>query len=106
MYVDILHTYMHTPCHSTDGSIRGVESGLCVDVGSKASCQEEPWSSYPYCNPNLDPDTRAKDLVGRMTVVEKVRKGKQYFSVTSLLPPLHLVYDLLSPSLPGDPDGQ
>lgn len=70
---------MYTPCHSTDGSIRGVESGLCVDVGSKASCQEEPWSSYPYCNPNLDPDTRAKDLVGRMTVVEKVRKREMIF---------------------------
>ena len=58
-------------CRS-DGNIRGVESGLCVDVGSRASCQEEPWSGYPYCNPSLDPDTRAKDLVSRMTVDEKV----------------------------------
>ena len=89
---------MYTPHHSTDGSIRGVESGLCVDVGSKASCQEEPWSSYPYCNPNLDPDTRAKDLVGRMTVVEKVRR-RTSFSVT-------VPYSPLPSSLPGDPDGQ
>lgn len=43
-----------------------------MDVGSKASCQEAPWNSYPYCDPNLDIESRAKDLVRRMTLVEKV----------------------------------
>ena len=45
---------------------------LCMDVGSRGSCQESPWSTYPYCNPNLDTETRAKDLVTRMTIIEKV----------------------------------
>ena len=46
---------------------------LCMDVGSRASCQETPWSAYPYCDPNLDTETRAKDLVNRMTIIEKVK---------------------------------
>ena len=56
----------------TTGEIKGLKSGLCLDVGSTASCQEQPWSGYPYCNTQLDPLTRAKDLVGRMEVTEMV----------------------------------
>ena len=52
--------------------VKGVQSGLCIDVGSTASCQEKPWSDYPYCNIQLDPLQRAQDLVGRMEVAEMV----------------------------------
>ena len=57
---------------NTTGEIKGLQSGLCIDVGSTASCQEKPWSDYPYCNPMLDPLKRAQDLVGRMEVAEMV----------------------------------
>lgn len=59
--------------NSTDGTIRGKQSGLCMDVGSKANCSEQPWSSYPYCNYSLDALARAEDLVSRMTLAEKVQ---------------------------------
>ena len=55
------------------GEITGLQSGLCLDVGSYASCKEDPWSHYPYCNIELDPLTRAQDLVGRMVPAEMVR---------------------------------
>ena len=58
--------------NSTDGSIRGKQSGLCIDAGSQASCMEEPWSTYDYCNDTLEPEVRAQDLVGRLTLDEKV----------------------------------
>ena len=58
----------------TTGEIKGLKSGLCIDVGSTASCQKKPLSGYPYCNTQLDPLTRAKDLVGRMEVAEMVCK--------------------------------
>ena len=58
---------------SADGTIRGVQSGLCLDVGSKASCMDRPWSGYPYCDDKLDAKTRAEDLVSRLTLAEKVR---------------------------------
>ena len=64
----------------TIGEIKGLQSGFCVDVGSTASCQEQPWSGYPYCNTKLDPLTRAKDLVGRMEVAEMVlHPATKYF---------------------------
>ena len=56
----------------TTGEIKGLRSGLCIDVGSTASCQEKPWSTYPYCSTDLDPLKRAQDLVGRMEVQELV----------------------------------
>ncbi len=62
--------------NSTDGTIRGKQSGLCMDVGSKASCMEAPWSGYPYCNHSLEPEARAKDLVDRLTLAEKVTMRK------------------------------
>ena len=65
------------------GEIKGVQSGLCIDVGSTASCQEKPWSDYPYCNIQLDPLQRAQDLVGRMEVAEMVCI---YYSPTFFLP--------------------
>ena len=66
---------------SADGTIRGVQSGLCLDVGSRASCMEPPWSGYPYCNDQLDAETRAKDLVSRLTLAEKV--GALFYPVSS-----------------------
>lgn len=54
------------------GEIEGQKSGLCIDVGSFASCQEKPWSGYPYCNTKLDPLTRAQDVAGRLYVPEMV----------------------------------
>ena len=57
---------------NTTGEIKGMKSGLCIDVGSTGSCQQKPWSDYPYCNTKLDPLERAQDLVGRMEVVEMV----------------------------------
>ena len=49
-----------------------MQSGLCLDVGSSGSCMEKPWSTYPYCNYQLDANTRAMDLVSRLTLDEKV----------------------------------
>lgn len=57
---------------NTTGELKGLKSGLCVDVGSTASCQQKPWSDYPYCNTALDPLKRAQDLVARMEVAEMV----------------------------------
>ena len=71
MYANIVHIIMSVSS-STDQSIQGVESGLCLDGGVTANCQKQPWSTYPYCDPNLDPTTRASDLVHRMTIMEKV----------------------------------
>ena len=56
----------------TTGELKGLQSGLCIDVGSTVSCQEKPLSGYPYCNTDLDPLERAQDLVGRMEVLEMV----------------------------------
>ena len=57
---------------NTTGEIKGLQSGLCIDVGSYASCKEQPWSGYDYCNTELDALKRAQDLVGRMEVAEMV----------------------------------
>lgn len=43
---------------------------LCVDAGSSTNCSVAPQSSYPFCNQNLSPETRAADLAGRLTVPE------------------------------------
>lgn len=64
--------YCIVTTYRSDGSLRVNNSEICLDVGSRASCQEQPWSTYPYCNPHLDLETRATDLVGRMTIIEKV----------------------------------
>ena len=58
--------------NDTDGTIRGVQSGLCMDVGSTANCSVSPFKDYPYCNYKLDALTRAKDLVSRLTLADKV----------------------------------
>ena len=57
----------------TTGELKGLHSGLCIDVGSTASCQEKPWSGYPYCMTEVDPLKRAEDLVQRLEVAEMVR---------------------------------
>ena len=50
-------------------------SGMCLDAGSAVSLNcwspSSPTFGYPMCDPNLDPEERAKDLVSRMTVEEK-----------------------------------
>ena len=65
--------------NSSDNTIRGVGSGLCLDVGSIVTCMDKPLSTYPYCNYTLDPLTRAKDLVSRLTLAEKVGACKSNF---------------------------
>ena len=37
-------------------------------------CQSQPQASYPFCNPQLDPATRASDLVSRLTVDEVIQQ--------------------------------
>ena len=43
---------------------------LCVDAGSSTNCSMPPQSSFPFCNHLLPPETRAADLVSRLTVPE------------------------------------
>ena len=56
----------------TTGALKGLQSGLCIDVGATASCSEKPWSGYTYCMTDMDPLKRAEDLVGRLEVAEMV----------------------------------
>ena len=46
---------------------------LCLDAGTAVNCTMGPCNTYPYCNVTLDAETRAKDLVSRMTLSEKVQ---------------------------------
>ncbi len=46
---------------------------LCMDIGSNASCADEPFKSfYPYCDYNLDKETRTRDLLNRLVLIDKV----------------------------------
>lgn len=49
---------------------------LCLDVGSKASCDVDPFKSYAYCDPTKDKDTRIKDLLNRLQLNDKVPVNK------------------------------
>jgi hypothetical protein len=44
---------------------------LCLAGGFNASCQIEPYNTYPYCNANLPPIARAQDFVSRLSLAEK-----------------------------------
>ena len=57
---------------SNAGTIKGIQSGLCVDVGSKASCMEKPWIGYGYCDTSQNAEQRATDLVSKLNLAEKV----------------------------------
>ena len=60
--------------NETDMTFRyGLNNMLCLDAGTSANCSMPPNSGYPYCNYSLDAQTRAEDLVSRMTMEEKVR---------------------------------
>ena len=37
------------------------------------TCDDKPFSSYPYCNPQLDLNSRVSDLVQRMNLDEKAK---------------------------------
>lgn len=59
--------------NGTDMTFRySFNQSLCLDAGTAINCTVEPYSTYPYCNVTLDAETRAKDLVSRMTLAEKV----------------------------------
>ncbi|XP_065825984.1 uncharacterized protein [Oscarella lobularis] len=58
--------------NATSGAIQNAMNGLCIDAGSTASCQMSPWSGYPYCDSKRSADDRAKDLISRLTLPEKV----------------------------------
>lgn len=48
-------------------------ASLCLDGGSPLpTCQDPRLASLPFCDQTLDTDTRARDLVSRMTLNEKV----------------------------------
>jgi xylan 1,4-beta-xylosidase len=58
-------------------SIKGRDgtTDLCLDAGTDVSylnCQQPPLNKHPYCDPNLGAEERAKDLISRMALVEKV----------------------------------
>ena len=57
---------------SNAGTIKGIQSGLCIDVGSKASCMEKPWSGYGYCDTSQNAEQRATDLVSKFTIMKVV----------------------------------
>eukprot|EP00759_Apiculatamorpha_spiralis_P033634 PhF_6_TR34957/c0_g1_i1/m.50726/K15920/XYL4; beta-D-xylosidase 4 len=43
---------------------------FCLDVGSQASCQEAPFSSYVYCNPDASIESRVADLIPRLLPID------------------------------------
>ena len=61
---------------------------LCMDIGSNASCAEEPFKSYPYCNYNLDKETRTRDILNRLVLIDKV-----YYLTKVILPVLNIIID-------------
>lgn len=45
----------------------GALGPVCLDAGSTASCAQQPYSSYAYCNASLPADVRASDAASRLT---------------------------------------
>jgi beta-glucosidase-like glycosyl hydrolase len=45
---------------------------MCLDMGSTPTCADAPFNTFPYCNPNMTYGDRAKDMVSRMTVEQKI----------------------------------
>ena len=59
--------------NATDGTIRSkANNDLCLDAGASVNCTIAPYNTYAYCNYTLDAESRAKDLVSRLQLVEKV----------------------------------
>ena len=46
------------------------------------NCTTPPYSSYPFCNPDLPTEERVNDLVSRMTLAEKVLYIPCFFFVS------------------------
>lgn len=59
--------------NSTDNSIRGVASGLCLDVVGQLprTCDFESNKGFPFCDTSLPFTQRAQDLVSRIPDDEK-----------------------------------
>jgi beta-glucosidase-like glycosyl hydrolase len=57
----------------TDGTIKGVQSNLCVDAGSPLPrpCDIPENKKYPFCDTTKSFDVRVADLVGRIPQAEK-----------------------------------
>lgn len=59
------------------GRITHSPSGLCVDYGSQLRgppfCSTAPQSAWPFCDPAAPLDARAADIVGRLSLDDKIR---------------------------------
>ena len=59
------------------GLITHIPSGLCVDYGSPVRgppfCTRAPQSAWPFCDPTAPLDTRAADIVSRLSLADKFR---------------------------------
>lgn len=53
---------------------RGKSVRQMANIRSSPSvdCQNQPQSSYPFCNPKLNPEDRASDLVSRLNLAELI----------------------------------
>eukprot|EP00944_MAST-04C_sp_MAST-4C-sp1_P007923 g7923.t1 len=99
-------------------SIAGSKPGkrLCLDAGTDISylnCQQPPLNAHTFCNPNVGAEERAKDLVSRLKLEEKVinlnnnnagvkRLGLQPFPFSEAL---HGVVANCGTEAPNQPDG-
>eukprot|EP01084_Bolivina_argentea_P243365 408007_1 len=56
------------------GYITSNNQSLCVTAAYYPikNCSDSPFNTYPYCNQNLDINTRVNDLINRMTIYEKI----------------------------------
>lgn len=45
---------------------------LVLQNANCGPCDSAPFNTYPYCNPELSVDVRVQDLLGRLTLDEKI----------------------------------
>ena len=66
--------YQQWSYNSDDSTIRHKASGLCLDGGSPGprACDVEPGKSLPFCDTSLDFESRARDIVSRLSSEEKI----------------------------------
>lgn len=60
--------------NKTDMTFRySLNQTTCLDAGTAVNCTIAPYDTFRYCDYTLDADTRARDLIQRMTLEEKVQ---------------------------------